>query len=313
MNHIVDISTSGTRLSISNSCLCIELPKPALPVRLPLSEILCVIVSADAAVLTHAVLAELSEAGVTYIACNRKHMPCGMLLPYEANALQGERFLKQRLFSNENVLWQTLIYGKIKNAAAVLELWGRSAQLQTEYAERVKNGQDPNAIEAFAAKDSFSRLFEIGFSRRDSGHPENARLNYGYTVLRATVARFACASGLHPSFGVHHHNRYNAFALVDDLMEPFRPFIDHLVMELIEGNSVDNELSKEDKLHLSGGFYAKWVCGNQSRSLLNWIELSVRNWAQFIFGLNSAPQAAPLLMKPENFECEPATDDSETS
>lgn len=183
--------------------------------------------------------------------------------------------------------------------------------MQNEYAAKVLKGDDPNINEALAAKDSFARLFEIGFSRRDSGHPENARLNYGYTVLRATVARFACASGLHPSFGVHHHNRYNAFALVDDLMEPFRPFIDQLVMELIEGNDVDNELSKDDKLHLSGGIYAKWICGSQSRTLLNWIELSVRNWAQFIFGLNTAPQAAPLFMKPENFEalCQSAESD----
>jgi CRISPR-associated protein Cas1 len=302
MNRIIDISTPGTRLSIFNGCLRLESPERTQLASIPLPDLLAVIVAADAVGLTHATLAELARAGVSYIACDRKYMPCGVLMPYEANALQAERFTKQRDFGFGGLLWQQIILGKILNSASVLELWGLDSSVQRGYAKRIQDGEDASSVEALAAKDAFSRMFEVGFNRRDKSQPENARLNYGYTVLRSATARFICAAGLHPTFGIHHHNRYNAFALADDLMEPFRPFVDHLVLELISGEIPESDLLSEDKLHLSGGIFARWICDQQSRTLVNWIELSVRSWSQFIFGAISTPPAAPLLERPENFE-----------
>lgn len=303
MNRIIDVSTDGTRLSILNGCLLLEPPKPLNHVSVPLADILVLLVATNAANLTHAVLAELSSAGIPYIACDKKYLPCGILLPYSANALQGERFLKQIHFKHQDILWREIILSKIKNTAAVLKILGRSPDFQYEIIEKLQSGLDVNIAEAMAAKDSFSRLFEVGFSRRDDGFHENAKLNYGYTILRSLVARFICASGLHPTIGIHHHNKYNAFALADDFMEPFRPFIDYLVMEIIDGKEHDEiKLMREDKLHLSGGFFARWICNGHSRTLVNWVELSVRSWAQYIFGFHKKPTAAPCFERPENFE-----------
>jgi CRISP-associated protein Cas1 len=309
MNRIIDISTSGTRLSIFNGCLCIEPPKPMASANVPIEDILCVIVATHAATLTHAVLAQLGEAGVPYIACDKNYLPCGILLPYKANALQAERFAKQREFKFEDRLWQTLILGKLRNTAAVLGLWNKGPTYVNKLISEVELGADSSVAEAVAARYSFAQLFETGFERRNSGWPENARLNYGYTILRSMVARFVCAAGLHPTFGIHHHNRYNAFALADDLMEPFRPFVDHLVMEIIHDSELDSELQKEEKAHLSGGFFARWVCDGESRTLVNIIEKSVRSWAQFIVGNVTKLTAAPILERPENFEMGDQKDD----
>ena len=218
MNRIIDVSTAGTRLSVANTCLRVEGPDRAVLATIPLADLLSVVVSADAVVLTHATIAQLADAGVPYIACDRRYMPCGILMPYEANALQAERFTRQRSFSGASELWGQIVLGKIENCAAVLDLWNLDSRFQRKCLARIQEGEDPSVVEALAAKDAFGRMFEVGFNRRDRGHPENARLNYGYTVLRSTVARFVCAAGLHPTFGIHHHNRYNAFALADDLM-----------------------------------------------------------------------------------------------
>ncbi|MES2614208.1 MAG: type II CRISPR-associated endonuclease Cas1 [Bdellovibrionota bacterium] len=302
MNRIIDISTTKTHLSIFNGCLLVEQPQLSSSVSIPLPDILVVIVATDAASLTHAVLSELATAGIPYIACDRKYMPSGILLPYSSNSLQGERFLKQIEFKNQSILWREIILGKLKNTAAVLNLWGRSPDFQYAMIEKIKAGSDINLCEAMAAKDSFSRLFGIEFSRRDDGFHENSKLNYGYTVLRSLVARFVCASGLHPTLGVYHHNKYNSFALADDFMEPFRPFIDHLVLEILNNGNRGVNLEREDKLHLSGGILARWICNDQSRTLVNWVELTVRAWAQYIFSFQEKPMAAPLFEKPENFD-----------
>lgn len=304
MNRIVDISTAKTRLSIFNGCLLVEQPQSSISVSISLPDILAVVVATDGASLTHAVLSELATAGIPYIACDRKYMPSGILLPYSANALQGERFLKQIEFKNQNILWREIILGKLKNTAAVLNLWGKSPDFQYEVIEKLENGSDVTVCEAMAAKDSFSRLFGMEFSRRDNGFYENSKLNYGYTILRSLVARFVCASGLHPTLGIYHRNKYNSFALVDDFMEPFRPFVDHLVLEILNSGNNESNLEREDKLHLSGGILARWICNGQSRTLVNWVELSVRAWAQYIFSFQEKPMPAPLFEKPENFQTE---------
>ena len=149
-------------------------------------------------------------------------------------------------------------------------------------------------IEAIAAKLYFQELFETGFTRRDSGHPENSRLNYGYTIIRACLSRFICASGLHPTFGLYHRNRYNAFSLADDLMEPFRPFVDHMVISLLQLGSFDLELSPQEKKVLIGSMLEKIEVNGESRPLTDVIKGFVQNIARCITQ-NTSEISVPLF------------------
>jgi CRISP-associated protein Cas1 len=308
MQRILDISTNGIHLKIENGLLVVESRATSARSTVPLSEILSVVLSSQACTLSHAVLGQLAEHNIPLVTCGGSFTPTGILMPFEANTLQGERFWKQNKFQNQQELWFECVCAKISNCIAVLFLWKLSTYQQEEILEQLHTGKlSAEAAESLSARMYFQQVFESGFTRRDGGHPENSRLNYGYTVLRSATIRFVCGSGLHPTFGIHHRNKYNAFALADDLMEPFRPFVDHLVLELVHDSSLDNELSSECKLHLAGGLFAKWTCavkgkGSETRTLSDWIERTVRSCAQFIIGETAVLPQFPELKKPLEFD-----------
>jgi CRISPR-associated protein Cas1 len=181
-------------------------------------------------------------------------MPVGLQLPLSGNTIQSERFQSQIEASLPLLkqLWQQTIQYKITNQAYVLNTQ-RNVVVKNMLAwvNDVKSGDTDN-LEARAAAYYWGSIFpEIpDFRRGREGIPPNNLLNYGYAILRAVVARSLVASGLLPTFGIHHHNRYNAYCLADDIMEPYRPFVDNLVIEIIDSGEDISELSKSIKAKL---------------------------------------------------------------
>jgi CRISPR-associated protein Cas1 len=183
-------------------------------------------------------------------------MPAGLLLPLEANTLQQERFQAQIEASIplKKQLWQQTIHAKILNQAHLLQACRQpGVKNMLAWAENVKSGDSEN-LEARAAAYYWDNLFPAikEFRRGREGIPPNNLLNYGYAILRAIVARALVASGLLPTFGIHHHNRYNAYCLADDVMEPYRPFVDKIVVEITDSGEKFDELTKELKVRLLG-------------------------------------------------------------
>jgi CRISP-associated protein Cas1 len=231
-NRIVDIAEVPARLRIERRQLVIETDRPH---RIPLEDLAVVVVSHPQVRYTQAVLSELASAGGTFVACDRTHMPVGLLLPLAGNSLQTERFRKQLDLSRprQKRLWQQIVRGKIARQAELLsERTGSDAGLGA-LVSQVRSG-DPANVEARAARRYWTALFGSDFRRDRNAADHNALLNYGYAVLRAATARAIAAAGLHPSIGLHHHNRYNAWCLADDLMEPYRPLVDRAVAGLMD-------------------------------------------------------------------------------
>ena len=196
-------------------------------------------------------------------------LPAAMQLPLDGNYMQTQRFLAQvnapKPLSKR--LWQAIVREKILNQAGLLtELNGTDAGL-SELAKKVRSG-DPDNLEGRTAVIYWKNLFGDPF-RRDRDVPDsNLLLNYGYAVLRAMAARACCAAGLHPTIGLHHHNQYDPFCLADDLMEPFRPVVDRIVVGLNRGNSPVDELGKEHRRALVQGLLDARLPSPKGRCLL---------------------------------------------
>ncbi len=166
-------------------------------------------------------------------------------------------------------LWQSVVKAKIQAQARVLtELRGHDARL-AKLVAKVRSG-DPANIEAEASRRYWPALFlDEGFRRSRHGGRQNRLLNYGYAVLRAIIARAVCAAGLHPSLGLHHHNRYDGFRLVDDLIEPFRPVVDRAVASYCVAHGPEAPLDRQAKAALVGALMGRFTAGKQSRTLFD--------------------------------------------
>lgn len=220
----------------------------------PIEDLGVVVLDNKQITITAGVIDALLENNCALITCDRRSMPVGLMLPLCGNTTQNERF-RQQLDASlplKKQLWQQTVQAKIRNQASVLEECTREeVNCMRVWANNVKSGDSDN-MEARAAVYYWKTLFATvdGFSRSRDGVAPNNLLNYGYAILRAVVARGLVASGLLPTLGIHHHNRYNAYCLADDVMEPYRPFVDKLVFCLCEQYGEDVELSKEVKSKL---------------------------------------------------------------
>jgi CRISPR-associated protein Cas1 len=246
-------------LKIKDEQLVISLPEASmLPEKertatIPIEDIGVVVIDHPQITLTHLLIDALLSNNVALITCDSRHIPAGLLLPLEGNTTQQERFTAQ-INSSEPLrkqLWQQTIKQKILNQAVLLKLNGRKNENMKYWADQVKSGDTENH-EGRAAAYYWGELFDssLDFRRNPDGNSPNNLLNYGYAILRATVARSLVASGLLPTFGIHHHNRYNAFCLADDIMEPYRPYVDRLVIEIMNGDEMPEELTKVHKAKL---------------------------------------------------------------
>lgn len=206
--------------------------------------------------ITSGVLEALLENNCAVITCDGKSMPVGLMLPLYGNTTQNERF-RQQLDASlplKKQLWQQTIQAKINNQASVLkDCTGEEIKCMRVWANDVRSGDSDN-LEARAAAYYWKTLFRDieGFTRDREGIPPNNLLNYGYAILRAVVARGLVTSGLLPTLGIHHHNRYNAYCLADDIMEPYRPYVDELVFYLVKTYKNIQELNKQLKTELLG-------------------------------------------------------------
>ncbi|MCX7985386.1 MAG: type II CRISPR-associated endonuclease Cas1, partial [Bacteroidales bacterium] len=196
---------------------------------------------------------KLLENNVALIVCDDRHMPVGMMLNLEGNSLQQERFEHQINASLplKKQLWAQTVTAKIKNQAANLKKIGVNCDNMLYWADSVKSG-DPDNYEARAAAYYWANIFPQipGFKRFREGSFPNNLINYAYAILRAVTARSLVASGLLPTLGIHHHNRYNAYCLADDIMEPYRPLVDRVVIRTIDYWSTTDELNTAMKREL---------------------------------------------------------------
>jgi len=233
-DRILEISEEAARLSVRTGLLVIACPDRD-EVTVPMADIGVIVVSHPRVTYTQAVLAELVARGGAFVACDQRHLPVGMLLPLDAHYVQTERFAVQAQapLPMRKRLWRQIVRAKVRAQGALLaSLYGNDHGLSA-LAAGVRSGDAAN-VEAYASRRYWPALFADPKFRRDrEAEDQNRLLNYGYAILRAIVARAIAAAGLHPSLGLHHHNRYNSFCLADDLMEPFRPLVDKAVCELV--------------------------------------------------------------------------------
>lgn len=204
---------------------------------IPIEDIGVVVLDHRQITITQGVMEKLLENNCAVITCDSRHLPVGLLLPLVGNTVQNERFRSQidSSLPLRKQLWQQTIQAKIANQAAVLEYsTSRRHGNMLAWVSQVKSGDSDN-VEARAATYYWKTIFPESpdFLRGQFEDDPNGLFNYGYAVLRAVVARSLVMSGLLPTLGIHHHNRYNAYCLADDIMEPYRPYVDRLVLDII--------------------------------------------------------------------------------
>lgn len=221
---------------------------------IPIEDIGVVILDNNRITITQGLIESLLDNNSALVTCDSSRMPVGLMLPLSGNKTQTERFRDQISASLplKKQLWQQTIQAKIRNQAYVLSKKNNSIiDNMKVWATDVKSG-DPDNYEARAAVYYWANLFnEIeGFSRHREGIPPNNLLNYGYAILRAVVARSLVASGLLPTFGIYHRNKYNAYCLADDIMEPYRPFVDKMVCDIVSENRNIGEITQDIKFKL---------------------------------------------------------------
>ncbi|MBE7734538.1 type II CRISPR-associated endonuclease Cas1 [Devosia faecipullorum] len=249
MERVVDITTDNLSLAVHRGFLTVTFGAEERG-RIPLDDISALIVHAHGTLWSTSVFTRLSDRGIPVVICGTNHAPAAMVWPLEGHHLQGARMRAQLAASRPlaKQLWSQIIKSKIRMQGNILARNGQEAGAFDLLARKVRSG-DPDNIEAQAARRYWKLLFGPNFNRDQDAPGINSLLNYGYTVLRATLSRAICAAGLHPTIGVFHANRANAFALADDLMEPYRPLVDQMVLDLVRGG--ETEITSETKTMLA--------------------------------------------------------------
>ncbi len=239
-------------LSLKNCQLVISWKDCDDVVTRPIEDLGCVVLENPMINITMPLLCELVKNNVSVILCDAKQMPTALLQPLEANATQSETLKFQMAVSEpaKKQAWKQIIEAKIRNQSAVLSEWNVNGDLLRPHFMNVKSGDTDNR-EGLAARIYWTQLFGCAFRRERDGAPPNALLNYGYTILRAATTRALMGSGLFPNIGIFHKSRYNAFPLADDVMEPYRPYVDDIVRALYEKGVLElDKNSKRDLFHV---------------------------------------------------------------
>lgn len=241
-------------LKLKDKQLVAEYPDAALK-QAPVEDIGILVLDHHQTTLTHQLVNALLENNAVILWCDARHMPSGLLLPLQGNHIHTE-VLRAQMEASEPLkkqVWKQVVQSKIMNQAAVAECKGRNAASLKHLAGKVTSGDSTN-MEAQAAGLYWKILFEEQdrFTRHRYGPPPNHWLNYGYAVLRAVVARSLVGSGLHPALGIFHRNKYNPYCLADDMMEPYRPYVDLVILEMLEtqGMPLSDQLDTQDKTRL---------------------------------------------------------------
>ena len=250
----------------------------------PVEDIGFVILENQEISITMPLLNALADNNVAVILCSDKFMPNAMFMNLDSNSTQGESFRAQ-LSATEPLkknLWKQIVEAKIRNQAALLRKLDKDGDSLKPYYQNVKSGDSDNR-EGVAAKIYWNELFDNNFMRFRTGPSPNEMLNYGYTVLRVAVARSLTGSGLLPAIGIFHRNRYNAFPLADDIMEPYRPFVDEIVFHLYANG--ENSLNKYSKSEILKLLYTDTFFENVTRPLDIGLSITTASLAKCYNGL----------------------------
>lgn len=274
-------------LSTKNEQLVVNFPEEEKQeATIPIEDLGYIVLEDPQITITNGLLMKLVQNKTAVVTCDKQHLPCSFLQPLVGHSEQTERIRHQLDASIplKKQLWQQTVRAKIENQAAHLQQQGKNALKLKRWASEVKSGDAQNH-EAIAAAHYFQNLFDIeGFSRNQKGIPPNNLLNYGYAILRAIAARALVSSGMLPSVGVYHHNKYNAFCLADDVMEPYRPYVDILVYEIVETGCNLEELTTSLKAELlTLPAMDVWIDGKQS-PLMNAMSRTTNSLYECFFG-----------------------------
>lgn len=240
------------RLSLKLAQMVVELQDVTRT--LPIEDIGVVILDHKQITITHALIDALLANNVAIVTSNDKHLPVGLMLPLDGNTLQSERFRAQIDASEplKKQMWQQTVVAKILGQAHVLGTQLIEHNNMLKWAKDVRSGDTDN-MEARAAAFYWRNMFEKdAFIRDPQGLPPNNLLNYGYSIVRAMMARALVGAGLLPTLGIHHHSRYDAYCLADDIMEPYRPFVDMKVLAMWKKGDITSDISSEQKRELLG-------------------------------------------------------------
>ena len=260
-----------------------------------MEDISALLLESHQSTITTAALSQLGQCGCAVYVCDEKHLPCAVLTPFH-QYVRELSVLKNQLDASEprkKRLWQSVVQEKIRNQAICLQLAGlpEKAKPLFDMSERVRSGDSEN-VEASAAQYYFPALFGELFTR-GGGNGWNAGLNYGYAILRGCVARTLAVYGFLPTLGLHHHSTLNPFNLADDLMEPFRPVIDLLVIHNIREN---DELAPQHKRLLFNCLNLDILSGGQHHSVAYAIEREVQSLGKAL-AEKDAKLTLPLLLE----------------
>lgn len=240
-------------LSTKNEQLLISFPENSREeVSMPIEDLGFLVLEHPQITLTNGLIMKLIQNKTAILTCDQQHLPCSILQPLVGHSQQSEtsRYQMEASQPLKKQLWQQTVMAKVDNQRQHLENKGKNAKRLKRYVDEIKSGDTGN-IEALAAAYYFQHLFEIeNFSRNQKDLAPNNLLNYGYAILRAICARAIVSSGLLPTLGIFHSNKYNAFCLADDLMEPYRPMVDDLVYDIVQSTTEIEVLTKDLKSEL---------------------------------------------------------------
>ncbi len=237
-------------------------------VRLALEDLAWIVIDTNQVTLTAALLSACAEAGIVLVTCDERHTPSALTLPFHSHHKQAAIASLQIAASIplQKRLWQAIARAKITNQAAVLDERGTGGSVLKAMVHHVESG-DPDNVEARAARLYWSRLFR-DFVREQASDGRNALLNYGYAVVRAGVARAIVAHGLLPALGVKHRSVTNSFNLADDLVEPFRPFVDRIVYAMATADGAKTEVTLPRRRQLASVLSESAVMPDGTMTLL---------------------------------------------
>lgn len=274
------VFSNPMNLSLKNQQIVIAYKdSPDEKVTVPIEDVGVVLLEHQHTNITLPLLNALVEGDVQVVICNAKGMPSAMFQGMDSNNLQGET-LRNQIACGEVLkkqLWKQIIEAKIKNQAALLDSIGEDGCVLRPFYSNVRSGDTDNR-EGIAARIYFQHLFGDNFVRDREEPGVNALLNYGYTILRAATCRAIVTSGLLPAIGIFHHNRSNAYPLADDLMEPFRPFVDSVVYDLAMNGKM--ELTKDVKGELISVLYVDTLFKNVKRPLSVGLSMTTASMAK---------------------------------
>lgn len=250
--RIIEISDPFAAISLSRGFMLVKISGEEKS-KIPIADIDILVLNGTGSSLTTNLLNELLEIGALIIVLGKNYLPSGIFYPTDPHYLHKQRINLQIESSKplEKRLWQAVVKAKILNQATILSFFSKEEERQLlELAKKVSSGDKEN-LEAQAARKYWQKLFGSDFRRDFNSTGINSLLNYGYAILRSATARAIFSAGLHPAIGIHHHNQENAFCLVDDLMEPFRPIVDFITKRIVEQNPKIMELTPEIKKSLT--------------------------------------------------------------